>query len=77
MTVAVQIAACEPRERADDSALLEQARRAFLEADAPVQVVRRYREGPSALVRDSARGYRTGRLDTVLAGGFDLFSSDD
>jgi ATP-dependent Clp protease ATP-binding subunit ClpC len=77
VTVAVQIAACEPRERADDSALLEQARRAFLDADAPVQVVRRYREGPSALVRDSARGYRTGRLDTVLAGGFDLFSSDD
>ncbi len=34
--------------------------------------VRRYREAPSPLVRD-ARGWRTGRLDRVLAGDFDLF----
>jgi hypothetical protein len=25
------------------------------------------------LVRDSVRGYRTGRLDRVLAGDFDLY----
>jgi hypothetical protein len=36
-------------------------------------VVRRYREDPAPLVRDSVRGYRTGRLDRVLAGDFDLF----
>jgi ATP-dependent Clp protease ATP-binding subunit ClpC len=36
-------------------------------------VVRRYREEPAPLVRDSVRGYRTGRLDRVLAGDFDLF----
>jgi ATP-dependent Clp protease ATP-binding subunit ClpC len=36
-------------------------------------VVRRYRPGKSPLVRDSVRGYRTGRLDLVLAGDFDLF----
>jgi len=36
-------------------------------------VVRRYREGPSPLVRDAVTGWRTGRLDTVLAGSFDLF----
>jgi ATP-dependent Clp protease ATP-binding subunit ClpC len=36
-------------------------------------VVRRYRPGKSPLVRDSVRGYRTGRLDRVLAGDFDLF----
>ena len=30
-------------------------------------VVRRYRPGKSPLVRDSVRGYRTGRLDLVLA----------
>ena len=35
-------------------------------------IVRRYRERPTPLVRDSVRGWRTGRLDFVLAGGFDL-----
>ena len=34
-------------------------------------IVRRYREKPSPLVRD-AQGRRTGRLDRVLAGDFDL-----
>jgi ATP-dependent Clp protease ATP-binding subunit ClpC len=38
----------------------------------PATVVRRYRERPSPLVRDSVRGLRTGRLDRVLAGDFDL-----
>jgi ATP-dependent Clp protease ATP-binding subunit ClpC len=37
-------------------------------------IVRRYRELPSPLVRDSARGWRTGRLGTVLDGNFDLMS---
>jgi ATP-dependent Clp protease ATP-binding subunit ClpC len=36
-------------------------------------VVRRYRSGRAPLVRDSVRGYRTGRLDRVLAGDFDLY----
>ena len=36
-------------------------------------VVRRYRPGRAPLVRDSVRGYRTGRLDRVLAGDFDLY----
>jgi ATP-dependent Clp protease ATP-binding subunit ClpC len=36
-------------------------------------VVRRYREEPSPLVRDSVRKWRTGRFDRVLAGDFDLF----
>jgi ATP-dependent Clp protease ATP-binding subunit ClpC len=35
--------------------------------------VRRYRLSPSPLVRDSARNYRSGRLDRILAGDFDLF----
>lgn len=35
-------------------------------------VVRRYREEPSPLVRDGVRGWRTGRLDRVLAGEFDV-----
>ncbi|HYE97069.1 MAG TPA: AAA family ATPase [Rubricoccaceae bacterium] len=35
-------------------------------------IVRRYREGASPLVRDGVRGWRTGRLDRVLGGDFDL-----
>lgn len=36
-------------------------------------VVRRYREEPSPLVRDAVAGWRTGRLADVLGGSFDLF----
>jgi ATP-dependent Clp protease ATP-binding subunit ClpC len=36
-------------------------------------VVRRYQHDPTPLVRDRVRGYRTGRIDHVLSGGFDLF----
>jgi ATP-dependent Clp protease ATP-binding subunit ClpC len=35
-------------------------------------VVRRYRERPSPLVRDAVAGWRTGRLEQVLGGDFDL-----
>ncbi|MET0646913.1 MAG: AAA family ATPase [Pyrinomonadaceae bacterium] len=58
------------------AALREQAERALsTEAQAPQQqVVRRYREEPSPLVRDSVRGWRTGRLERVLDGDFDLIT---
>ena len=36
------------------------------------EVVRRYQERPTPLVRDRRRDFRTGRLDLVLAGHFDL-----
>ena len=36
-------------------------------------IVRRYRHEPSPLVRD-ASGMRTGRIDRVLAGDFDLLA---
>ncbi len=36
-------------------------------------VVRRYRELPSPLVRDGVRQWRTGRIDRVFSGDFDLF----
>jgi ATP-dependent Clp protease ATP-binding subunit ClpC len=39
---------------------------------ASITIVRRYREHPSPLVRDSVRGWRTGKLDRVLEGDFDL-----
>ena len=59
-----------------DGALLRQARAACdaVAASLALQVVRRYREEPSPLVRDSVRGWRTGHLDRVLGGDFDLFS---
>lgn len=54
-------------------ALAEQAGRALAsDTTAPTTIVRRYREEPSPLVRDSARGWRTGRLERVLDGDFDL-----
>ena len=52
---------------------VDEARVALAAVPAPNVVVRRYRTGPSPLVRDSARGYRTGNLDQVLAGEFDLY----
>jgi ATP-dependent Clp protease ATP-binding subunit ClpC len=55
-------------------ALRRQAEAALSSDEAAPQVVRRYREEPSPLVRDSARGWRTGRLDRVLDGDFDLIT---
>ena len=64
----------EPAGRGPD-ALRRQAERAFeRETSAPPQIVRRYREEPSPLVRDSLRGWRTGKLDRVLGGDFDLIT---
>jgi ATP-dependent Clp protease ATP-binding subunit ClpC len=57
----------------DRVSLAKQARAAAERADGTPVVVRRYRPGRAPLVRDSVRGYRTGRLDRVLAGDFDLY----
>jgi ATP-dependent Clp protease ATP-binding subunit ClpC len=48
---------------------------ALLSGTAPGAIVRRYREHPSPLVRDSRQGWRTGRLDTVLRGDFDFMGA--
>jgi ATP-dependent Clp protease ATP-binding subunit ClpC len=50
------------------------ARRAMDALPATATVVRRYRLEPSPLVRDSVRDWRTGRLDRVLAGEFDVMA---
>ncbi|MBN1335077.1 MAG: ATP-dependent Clp protease ATP-binding subunit [Deltaproteobacteria bacterium] len=57
----------------DRARVLAQADAALAEArrGEPV-IVRRYREEPAPLVRDLVRGWRTGRLDRVLSGDFDL-----
>ncbi|MCD4779467.1 MAG: AAA family ATPase [Candidatus Omnitrophica bacterium] len=36
------------------------------------KIVRRYRRQPDPLVRDNVKGWRTGRLDLILQGHFDL-----
>jgi ATP-dependent Clp protease ATP-binding subunit ClpC len=41
----------------------------------PHAVVRRYRSEPSPLVRDMKGGWRTGKLDAVLGGDFDLIAA--
>lgn len=38
-------------------------------------LIRRYRNGASPLVRDMVAGWRTGRLDAVLSGDFDLIGA--
>ena len=46
-----------------------------LEAARSGEIVRRYQERPTPLVRDRRKGFRTGRLDLVLAGHFDLMDA--
>ncbi len=41
----------------------------------PGSVVRRYRLEGSPLVRDSVAGWRTGRVESVMEGNFDLLSA--
>jgi ATP-dependent Clp protease ATP-binding subunit ClpC len=54
-----------------------QAARTLLAAPVPgSNIVRRYREQPAPLVRDVAKGWRTGRLDAVLTGDFDLIGAE-
>lgn len=72
--------ACQARVRVAPQPLAlaratKEAADAIFAATAPSQiVVRRYREGPSPLVRDSVRKFRTGRLDVVLDGNFDVLA---
>ncbi|MBL8301067.1 MAG: AAA family ATPase [Rhodanobacteraceae bacterium] len=42
------------------------------ESEAESRLCRRYQEQPTPLVRDAVRGWRSGRLDRVLDGDFDL-----
>ncbi|HET9485085.1 MAG TPA: AAA family ATPase, partial [Xanthomonadales bacterium] len=44
-------------------------------ADSDLRIRRRYTDGPSPLVRDALGGWRSGRLDRVLGGDFDLFAA--
>ena len=58
-----------------DSQVYSQALRTLEATDTGnMAIVRRYREKPSPLVRDSVRDWRTGRLDRILDGDFDVVS---
>jgi ATP-dependent Clp protease ATP-binding subunit ClpC len=65
--------AAQPPVPAIGAAELELARRQLqpVQSTTPA-VVRRYRKAPSPEVRDRVRGWRTGRLDRVFAGEFDV-----
>ena len=70
--VVVESQDVEPAASARDAR--ERASRAVeRSSDAASQlIVRRYREEPSPLVRDAVRQWRTGRIDQVLGGDFDV-----
>ncbi len=72
--VAVQVAVAPSTPASPDADALELARHALDALPPSMTIVRRYREGPSPLVRDTVREWRTGRLDRVLAGQFDVIS---
>ena len=48
---------------------------AFARGPQPHAVVRRYRSEPSPLVRNTNGSWRTGKLDAVLRGDFDLMAA--
>ena len=72
--VHVRIAPQPPTPALNELSEIQQAERLFAhEGNDNLEIIRRYREAPSPLVRDSRGGWRTGNLDRVLAGDFDLF----
>lgn len=72
LRVEVRVAPQPPEPAGTSAVLLEQAIAALAATGEATSIVRRYRESPSPLVRDAARGFRTGRIDRVLDGHFDL-----
>jgi ATP-dependent Clp protease ATP-binding subunit ClpC len=74
-TARVRVAPQPARPRRAHQSELAQAL-ACLAAGGPptTAIVRRYRAQPSPLVRDALAGWRSGRLDQVLGGDFDLMT---
>ncbi len=58
-----------------DAKLASALSKAFGEAPLPSAVVRRYRGEPAPLVRSGDGSWRSGRLDAVLRGDFDLLTA--
>lgn len=57
----------------DTAELIAQAEHQLAQQEGRTTIVRRYRREPAPLVRDRIKGWRTGNLDEVLNGNFDLF----
>jgi len=72
--IAVQVTVVPAAPAAPGADRLELARTALDAVPTVPAIVRRYRTEPSPLVRDTVRDWRTGRLDRVLAGEFDVIS---
>jgi ATP-dependent Clp protease ATP-binding subunit ClpC len=68
----VRVAAQPAQPRPASQSELEFALACLTTQAANTAVVRRYRREPSPLVRDAVAGWRTGRLDQVLSGDFDV-----
>jgi ATP-dependent Clp protease ATP-binding subunit ClpC len=71
--VRVRVAPQSHRPPSGRDGWLAQAHQALAIVKHSTEIVRRYREHPSPLVRDNVHGWRTGRLGRVLDGDFDLF----
>ncbi|WP_158554690.1 AAA family ATPase [Methylovirgula sp. 4M-Z18] len=74
-TVAHVAVAPGPKDPVAESDLFDASVRLLAIAPSTTTIVRRYREGGSPIVRDSIKGWRTGRLDMVLGGDFDLIGA--
>ena len=70
----VRVAAA-PLEELPEPKLRAALEESLRKAGTPSAVVRRYRKGASPLVRSQAGGWRTGRLEAVLRGDFDLIAA--
>lgn len=71
-TLLVNVVPQQDMDGADRYDLLSQAKEAFNTVEARQEIIRRYRFEPSPLVRDNVKQWRTGHLDRVLEGDFDL-----
>ena len=70
--IVVQVAVAPRPAAGPEADPVEQAGRVLAELPPAGTIVRRYRTKPSPLVRDAVRRWRTGRLDRVFAGDFDV-----
>ncbi len=61
-----------PAELGNDARTIRSIDEALAKSAENAAVVRRYREDPDPLVRDARKGWRSGKLDAVLAGAFDV-----
>ena len=73
----VLVAPQPPRPLESDTRVATASARAAIgrvHSEQPARVVRRYRHAPDPLVRDAVKGWRSGNLDEVLDGDFDLMT---